>query len=536
MKVIISDDEPRVCQLVENLVDWSQLDMTIESVAYNGIDAMEAIRVCKPDIVITDIRMPGIDGLELIKAAKELNPDIEFIIISGFRHFEYAQNAIKYGVMDYLLKPIKKEELYQTLLKVKENFLQRTEKLSREEEYHQLVKNNLDLLRADFLETCLEKRQSDTIDLEFLNEKYHYGFKPGIFQVLSIKLDGLDLYFQENLAYIQEKTLQKMKRYLSPLCWENEFLFHNMAGIGVLNYRNESFAMKEVRKAVKQSLKELLFQKDIFENLSVTIGIGIPVGTVQDLFQSRVTALRAVEDRLIKGVNQVIEGEKKSERSFAYTETFTDFNKRFMKALEWQDEKEVQQSIIDLKCEMKMQEGLSGHQVLQMAKEIVNIYGLTMKQNKLEMENEETFFDKTVNEIDNFGTMEGIFGFLAKTIGISFHQAIEKRKEDHVRPIREGKTYIQKHYCEPLSLEIVSKELGFNATYFSGLFKKETGLTFLEYLTEVRMEAAKEFLRDTDWTIVDICEKVGYKDPKYFSKSFRKFTGLKPNEYRKIYS
>ncbi|MEG2731993.1 MAG: response regulator, partial [Clostridium sp.] len=133
LKVIVADDEEKICQLIVKLVDWTSLGMEVAAIASNGIEAMEKIISLKPDIVITDIRMPGYDGLELIKRAKSEGINTEFIIISGYRHFEYAQNAIRYGVGDYLLKPIKKDELMDALKRIGERYRERNEQLSFEE-------------------------------------------------------------------------------------------------------------------------------------------------------------------------------------------------------------------------------------------------------------------------------------------------------------------------------------------------------------------------------------------------------------------
>ena len=115
LKVVIADDEERICQLIQALIDWKYLGMELVGVAHNGIEAYEAVREQKPDILITDIRMPGFSGLELIEKVKDICPDMEVIIISGYAHFEYAQQAIRFGVGHYLLKPINKAELTETL-------------------------------------------------------------------------------------------------------------------------------------------------------------------------------------------------------------------------------------------------------------------------------------------------------------------------------------------------------------------------------------------------------------------------------------
>lgn len=115
IKVLIVDDEFRVCQLICNLIDWGSLDMQIIGVAHNGIEARELARETVPDLVITDIRMPGCTGLELVEQLREIYRSVSFIIISGYTNFEYTRLAIQYGVSDYLLKPIDKEELLATV-------------------------------------------------------------------------------------------------------------------------------------------------------------------------------------------------------------------------------------------------------------------------------------------------------------------------------------------------------------------------------------------------------------------------------------
>ena len=122
IKVLIADDELKICDLIFNLVDWAALDMSVIAVAHDGKETIEIIKSDMPDIVITDIRMPGYNGVDIIRIGKEYNPDMQFIIISGYSQFEYAQNAIHYGVSDYLLKPVKESELTAALVKIKNNF------------------------------------------------------------------------------------------------------------------------------------------------------------------------------------------------------------------------------------------------------------------------------------------------------------------------------------------------------------------------------------------------------------------------------
>lgn len=141
LKVLIADDEIKVCQLILHLIDWKAIGLEVAGIVNNGKSAYQFICEKSPDIVITDIRMPNYDGIELIRRSKEQFPDIYFIIISGYSQFEYAHNAIKYGVEDYLLKPLKKKELQSTLNKIIEKHNAITTIASEREELQSLVHN-----------------------------------------------------------------------------------------------------------------------------------------------------------------------------------------------------------------------------------------------------------------------------------------------------------------------------------------------------------------------------------------------------------
>lgn len=536
MKVIIADDEDKICQLIYRLVDWGQLDMQVEAIVHNGIEALEAIRKYHPDIVITDIRMPGYDGLEMIRRAREIYDDIDIIIISGYRHFEYAQNAIRYGVKEYLLKPIKKTEMTDTLIRIKAAYLEKKERLSTEEQNRITVKNSVDKLRSAFFTEVLfrKEKRKDDITNEIINKEYHYKFKQGFFQIILIKIDGISDSLQSNITYIQDKVLQAVNKRLSDECYEIECIFDRSMCYVMINYGSES--KRIIRKKLKTTLDELLLQKDILENLRITLGVGIAKEHISELAISLKTASWAIEQRLILGINKVIEGENVSLNEVADSQLFYDFNKQMIDSLEKLSEPLLVNAIRYLQTSLKNKENTTGHEIIQMAKEAMNLYLFTMKQNKFMIKDAEGLFERFSEDIENIGTVEDIFSYLTRIIIISFRRSIEEKQQEDNKPIRDAKQYMRENFKEAVSLEIVSDYVGFNATYFSSLFKKETGKTFSEYLTELRMEKAKEFLKDTNLSVAAICEEVGYSDNKHFTKSFAKYTNLKPNEYRKIYS
>ena len=187
IRVLVADDEEKACQLICKLIRWEELEMKLVGTASNGIGALQMIEAEHPDLVLTDIRMPGYDGMELLKRARIQNPDMEFIIISGYSHFEYAQTAIRYGLSDYILKPVNEEALNATLQKVRQRYM----------EHQALTEKNLEQKKQQVLDQA-RVRETLWMDLEYariprnmeaLNEKYWYHFQEEKFRTFLIQAD-----------------------------------------------------------------------------------------------------------------------------------------------------------------------------------------------------------------------------------------------------------------------------------------------------------------------------------------------------------
>ena len=188
IKVVIADDEVRICQLILALVDWEALGLKVVGTAHNGLEAIAMVRTLQPDILITDIRMPGCSGLELIDQVKRDDQSLEIVIISGYAHFEYAQQAIKYGVGDYLLKPISKTELTATLQKLAGRIC--AQKKNAEDEAQQKKKTQKDvaLLRENLISGLLDQKNRK-ISIGELQEQYGLQVQDGVFQAFLLKMD-----------------------------------------------------------------------------------------------------------------------------------------------------------------------------------------------------------------------------------------------------------------------------------------------------------------------------------------------------------
>ncbi len=534
LKVLIADDERKVCQLIERLVDWPNLDMKVVATAENGIEALERIKEYRPDIVITDIRMPGYDGLDLIRLGKEINPRTEFIIISGYRHFEYAQSAIRYGVNAYILKPIKKEELTGALKKLGGKFLEESRQLSYEEQIRRTLKTDEGTLRQTFLSDLVCRRNKERLlfPLEQICREFHFSFHPDLFALAILKMDGRVLDNSENLRFMSDKVRSILERLLAGFVHEYEIMNDGSAFYLLLNFEEQQ--KNNVRRQLKGFLDEMRIQGDILKDFSATMALGTICQELSCLDSSLKNARLWVEERLVSGTGKLFEGEFLRQNPFSESALFLEFNQKMSQALETLEVFPVREAMMELKSGMLSRSGITGHEILQMAKEVCNLYLFSMKNFKIRVEDD--FLESFLIGADNCASSEELFDYLIRKVTASYEKAARLKRQDENRPIRIVKQYVAEHYQEPLTLEQVSSAAALSPAYLSTVFKKDTGMTFLEYLSKVRMDTAKRLLKETNRTVADICGLVGYNDVRHFTKTFTKYSGLKPNEYRKLYS
>ena len=411
LKVVIADDEVRSCQLIQALVNWEEMGMEIAGTANNGIDACEVIEKVCPDILITDIRMPGCSGLELIEKIKKTKPELEIIIISGYAHFEYAQQAIRYGVGYYLLKPINKVELMGILEKLKNKIGERID---------------------------------------------------------------------------SEQNRQEL-------------------------------------------LRQAQLQKSIFEPVSFSMSVGMPVTDTRKLGESVQEALKLIPERMVKGSGRLLEnlGEPSSLKEENLLEKYL---REITIAVEVMSAEQADAAVIYLQNETRKIKNIHGYELLELIGAAADLFAACVQMQERSRNLE--LFKKQCRECT--GT-EKLFGCLLDFQRRFIMEMAQKHENDTVRPVRKAKEYIQSHYSEPLTLEGISEVVGLSTAYFSALFKKTEGEGFAKYLINVRIEQAKVLLRETNLPVTEICRRVGYNDLRHFTHTFERATEVKPSVYRKLY-
>lgn len=487
IRVIVVDDENRICKLIIKLIDWDQIDMRIVGTASNGIEALELIEKENPDIVITDIRMPGYDGLHMIEKAKNINNNLEFIIISGYGQFEYAKKAIEYGVKDYLLKPINKDDLLKTLIRVGDCIKKKSGQSDLKKEYELILKNDINIIRESFLNNLILFNSGSFKDytLNKINEKYYFRFQHDFFRVVALKIDSIGNVCLNNIENIINKTVDGIKSSLQNIVYDLEVIKNKSNLYILMNYKQKD------RKQIEEEFLKILknFKRNIFnfEKVEMTIGYGEEVEDLRDIKASFESAKLLIEDRILKGTGRIIEFDGIKTDKLAVEDIFFDFSKKFIKAVELLDIDEVKKTIFNFKKEISMK-NIRGGEFKSLINEIGNIYYTTMKTNNIKIDNASEEHQKLKEVIDNCKSMDCLFGGLLEHITSSLTLLAENKLHNNFRQIRKAKKYIKENYMKNITLEDLGTYTGYNPSYFSSLFKKETGISFVEYLSETRIE------------------------------------------------
>lgn len=525
LRVVLADDENKVILLMQKLIDWHVLGYEVVGIANDGVCALELVKEKQPYLLITDIRMPGCDGIDLIRRAKALQPKLYSIIISGYREFEYAQSALKYGVEDYLLKPLKQEELEGILLRVKD-------KLGQDAALEFQLKKSGER-RQDALMAALKSavdRQQPFLNAAQAVDEYNFYFGEGTYFAALVKPDIP--HAEQNLNGYQimmHHALEIVRREVELLA-EEYAVAAQKEGIAVLLYLRDYQAVV-VKQCFTKIRKEIEKQRDLFWDIECTISIGNRVACLEKMDKSMQEALWLCRDRLCHG-HPWRDAEIEKPCLSEHYQMNAAQKKRFEEAAEYLDDERFVQELEKSYHDFLRDNRVNGQLLEDWFGQIVesSVYGMRQNSNI-----EERFSNTMKEKFWRCRNMQDVFLLLGQELPQQIIQLRAQKSQQEARPILEAKRYMQQHYQEALRLEDVSSVVGFNATYFSVLFKNETGQNFMDYLTELRINKSKELLCMDKLSVQDVAEQVGYRDLKYFSRLFKKITGVSPSDYRKLY-
>lgn len=535
LKVIIADDEPHICQLLEALIDWEAEGFTIAGFAGDGYETARLCASSRPDLLITDIRMPGLGGLELVKQLHEQMPSIYVIIITGYSQFQYAHQALRYGVVDYLLKPIRTDELLAALKHVKEK-IHNSYAADNQRSEQQISLKSMQSIKENLLLSFLNEKEEGAAAFrnDSFPQNYRFEFQGNLWRLVQIEAvlaGGNDNLSAED--YLKSKIKEIFTEEFKDEDMELVFTQTSRGYFCLMNGIEQSFLEFDGHlQTVKFILQQIL---ELFKG-TFTIGVSNVCKTPGDLDSSVIECKTAVEHKIVEGKNQIIYFAEVPNPRYAMGEFISEeFEQKFRAAIAAADCGAVTSLIADLVSVLNlMSRKLPGtliHQIYENRIHLffgaMNVFGISEDSNYSE--------EQLTAQGKCFYNATAAFHYLSNIFRTVLSHAAEKKGEQSTKPIRMAQLYIDEHYMEAIQLNEVAERVGLAPSYLSSLFKKQVGKSLVEYLTHVRIQNAKQLLVDRERNIADIADEVGFVDVKYFIKRFKKVTGLTPNEYRKLF-
>lgn len=525
--VLIVDDEFRIGLLIKKLIHWSELNMECLDVLDSGENAIKIIKEKNPDIVITDIRMPKVNGLDLIKTVRDHNMGVAFIVISGYKEFEYAHKALAYGVEDYILKPVNEKDLNDALCKIRKKLNDQEILTLHQTELQKNIDKSNRILRQDFLKNVIDQRDNLASSEALIN------MEGELYRGIDIKLDYIDYEYMDtrqdvqtvNKVYslVESAVKTELKEFL--IC-EKDYL-HIYC---LFNYNCEK------EKDVKELISKILIQiKDYlmgFDQYEVTIGIGSAKSEFGEMRFSILESYRAVCNRMYNGTGRLIYAETFSEdMDIKLKKRFENIRDSLHNSIETFSVENIEINLRELFKAPESIENMDMSAYYITAEKVIELFFNYLNQEQL-------FNQKKLllTRCQHCYKLEQLTNLLIKSLGSCLEMIRETEETKAIKPIRQAKEYVEKHYAEKILLEDIATIVDLNPVYFSALFKKETDTNFSDYLINIRMEHAKEMLIATNDTIAAIGDAVGYSDQKYFSQLFKKIVGVKPSIYRRLHS
>lgn len=535
VKVFLVEDEIVVREGIKNSIDWESNGFEFMGEAGDGELAYPMIKNKKPDIVITDIKMPFMDGLELTKLIRKEMSHIKVVILSGYDEFDYAKQAITLGVTEYLLKPISGNQLINSMLPIRDMILKERRQQEFVEKFRKEMKDNEQVKQYTFFQNMVSSKLPYA---RLIEEGKELGLElsAGAYRLILLKIFSNDKDSDE----YSEKKIQ-MEQEIAGIAKSNpQIIFFNRMteGISFLCTGNDSMELEAVTKFC---INQVIGIIEHYEDFTYFMGVGTEQNRLRELYKSFEGASKAFAYRYFLSKNKVVYCEDM--KGYQIPEEM-DFD---LKAI---DTTKLKKRIIEnfLRNGLENEISLFVEEYFKSLGEknmesvlfrqyiVMDFYfaaTIFMEQLNYSSEQAEEIlggFQKIQAVISNMEKTKNYLKDLIETV-LQYRMISSEKKYQII--IGNAKDYIKKHYShEDISLNMVAASVNFSPSHFSTIFSQETGITFVEFLTQVRMEKARELLLCTNMRVSDIGYEVGYRDSHYFSYLFKKTQGISPKDYR----
>ncbi|CQR48453.1 putative response regulatory protein [Paraliobacillus sp. PM-2] len=517
LKVLLVDDELLTIRMLKRLIDWEKFNFELVGYAKDGEEAYEAYLKYEPNIIITDIQMPNMTGMDFIKKVRETNKQTKIILVSAYGDFLNIQAAMKMGCSDYILKPIDEQELNEALKRV-------AEKIDVEEEQKRMInKSELQIKKLQLWNYM--KTGVNTHHILKLQKGYNLNFESYYILIFELYYNTIDEFVNMQnieslqMGYITRIMNHKLSDYQNIL-----FEFEGSSWIALLSGIDQEtlvYLSREIITTLKEDFH--INVKACFSDCINELE-DLPMKYKQTKLLCRYNFYVDTEDILGYGYNCKEEDFKQIQRNTLVSEV--------EEALKVKDIATIEKLLNEIFYLSKHINPFELDLIYEMCFEIIMIMKKIISDKSKKTVQMDDILSISYQDILELKSINSLKDYMWKLITEILNQH-EQHKQQYSDLVKEGITVIESNYNKSLSLEDICNEISISKNYFCYLFKREVGTSLWHYLTELRLKKAKELLLETDMKSYEISFQVGYDNPSYFSKLFKKYEEMTPNEFRK---
>jgi len=534
--VLIVDDEQRIRDGISRNIDWEEKGINICGTASSGMEALDIIDNMMPGIVITDISMSDMDGLELLEIINQTYPAIKVILISGYKEFEYAQKAVALNAYSYMTKPIDSDKLLEKVLEAKSEIEKRISEVKINDAIRKRLRENILVVKDSFFSNLLEGKLRNRLEIEETARylEIDFGYSQFLVAVISYEagksLKNSNLY---DMSFFKAAIMSRTEELLKELYTCYVFNLGPMIGVIVCSDKIDKSMFLEKLGALKAWINNNM-------GLSVTVGVGSICGSIERITLSHRAAEEAMQYRVVLGRNMVIDydvirSNTKEKIAMDDFDLILRINEdKFINAIRNNDNIQLRELLDEIMNSVNQIVRNDIHQKERVV--FLLAYSLTKMLFTLELHGHKYYG----NENDLYAAMNDMKGiddirtFIRDFLNEAVVELDKAKQSNNSFLVSQALKLMDSNPDGTATLVSVAERLQIHPNYLSKIFKQETNESFSEHLIKQKMNTAKRMLRTTNKKVYEIAGSVGYKDVGHFTKVFKKNFGISPSEYRNI--
>lgn len=533
IKAVIIDDDMTTLQGLSQAVPWDRYQIEICGTGMNGLEGLELIEKYKPQLILTDIYMPVMDGIEMLKQMRAAGNEAEVIILSGYEDFKFAQSAVKLRVADYLSKPATISEIEEVLQEVTQRIYEHMKEAQEEHELRELLDLHRPNTRKLVLKGVLESHFTRTPFFEKACKQLQLRFEHQAFAVVLMEY-AVPRNRRSNRLYdtpIYTYALSNLIEEMSMTNREVVLADSQQQVLALLVMLPKHLREETIKQRVRYVIGQVVDNVKKYLKLEVWVAIGKVATNVHEIAASHSSALKLLANRDVIHESLMISEDdlERMQKTVELPRLMDSYQELIRYVMDGQADLADKQ--IDRIGDTLRQVEVLNIQLLQSS--IIELIGMLT----VSLYDEGILYEDLklnnhwVRELERIYHLDDYIAYITELMKQACDAVSGRGNHKHQRTVDFMKRYVQEHYSEEITLDDIAEKVFLTRNYLSQIFKQVTGENYNSYITRIRMEKAKEMMLSGKYKLYEIAQLVGYKNNAYFSQQFKKYTGKSPSEY-----